>query len=1014
MRSKGNCLQIRPLWQRARRWGALALLLTLPVFCHAAAAAPNKPVSQYARDYWGVTDGLPQLGATAVAQDNDGYLWFGSLGGLSRFDGIHFSNYYPSTTPALQSAQIRALLPDPKGRLWIGTARGLTVYRDGAFSTPPVKNLEDSPTNVDALALDLDGRLLVGSRKGMHVFDDAKGLQLLASIGPVRAIAATRQGIWAGDRDTIYHLDGEDITPLAMPAPLLSLAAVEDTLWAATLRGVYRLQGRQWVPLDDPLPTVEQNRRVFKAEGDSLWVVESSRLLRVVKGHVTEAIELTPDFPHAAEATVDRDGNLWLTSSSDGVMRLWPGVAWHYPLQDPPPSPLVWTVARQADGSILAGGVEGIRIVRNRQLEPYIHAPGLPAVYTLMVEGHQLWAGTLAGAVLFRDGKRVPRPALAPLDDKQVTGFLRDPADNLLIATSNGVYRLDAGDRLLRLQEPDDMGLPHMRVLLRRHDGQMLAGGRDGLFRVEGDQLRRMPLALPDPDILALHELATGELLMGSISQDGLSVLIDKHWVNVTSRQGLPAHHIPYAIVDDGKGNILVSGFQGVYRVAENDLLDAARDPARVIPSQVLLTQNNRIHAGQRAQCCNGGGLGRALMEGGKLWVPASNGLYQVDADFDADIHIPPTAVIERVRVGQQWRPATGDDWVLPPQERDLGFEFNVLGFDPMHTVQTRYRLVGYDSRWLEPDAAAQHAAQYTNLPPGFYTFEVVGSWAGESAQSTSRLTFEIKPYFHETLAFKAILGLGLLMVGALLARLLSVWNRHRRDALEKLIAERTSALNDVNRELDSISRTDTLTGLYNRRHVTEQIPRDLAVLNKRGPLRDEARITLFALIDIDHFKTINDTFGHDAGDEVLAEAARRLSSQMRAGDYIARWGGEEFLAVLHGHTRGRHAAMADRLLECIRGVPFQIGASQRQITISIGMTELPVLADAPDLWSWEQCLWLADMAMYGAKKNGRDAWAIYQPTAPGIKPAPGTSPRLLIARNELVLHHSERTPPHG
>ncbi len=1014
MGSKGNCLQIRRWWRQARRWGALALLLAAPVVCQAEPALTAKPVSQYARDYWGVTDGLPQLGATAVTQDNDGYLWFGSLGGLSRFDGTHFSNYYPSTTPALQSAQIRALQADPKGRLWIGTARGLTVYRDGTFSTPPTQKPEDAPPNVDALALDLDGRLLIGSRKGLHVFDEAKGLRLLASIGPVRAIAATRQGIWAGDRDTVYLLDGEDITPLALPAPLQSLAAVDDTLWAGTLRGVYRLQGRQWIALDDPLPPVEQIRRVFKAEGDSLWVVEPSRLLRVVKGHVAEAIVITPDFPHAAEAAVDRDGNLWLTSSSAGVMRLWPGVAWHYPLQDPPPSPLVWTVARLPDGNILSGGVEGIRIVRNRQLEPYVHVPGLPAVYTLMVEGQHLWAGTLAGVALFDGRQRVAQPALAALDDKQVTAFLRDPAGNLLIATSNGVYRLDARNQLLRLREPNDMELSHLRVLLRRHDGQMLAGGRDGLFRIDGDQLRRMPLALPDPDILTLHELATGELLMGSISQDGLSVLIDSHWVNVTSGQGLPAHHIPYAIAEDGKGNILVSGFQGVYRVAENDLLDAARDPSRVIPSQMLLTQNNRSHAGQRALCCNGGGLGRALMDGGKLWVPGSDGLYQVDADFDADIHIPPTAVIERVRVGEQWRTANGDDWALPPQERDLGFEFNVLGFDPMHTVQTRYRLVGYDSRWLEPDAATQHVAQYTNLPPGFYTFEVVGSWAGESARSTSRLTFEIKPYFHETLAFKAILGLGLLMVGALLARLLSLWNRHRRDALEKLIAERTSALNDVNRELDSISRTDTLTGLYNRRHVTEQIPRDLAVLHKRRSSREETGITLFALIDIDHFKAINDTFGHEAGDQVLAEAARRLSSQMRTGDYIARWGGEEFLAVLHGHTRGLHAATANRLLECIRAEPFQVGAGQHPITISIGMTELPVFADMPDLWSWEQCLWLADMAMYGAKKNGRDAWAIYQPTTPGIKPAPGTSPRLLIARNELVLHHSERTPPQG
>lgn len=1002
----------------------MALVLgLLPVVASAwsadssAQAVTPKPLSQYARDYWTVMDGLPQLGTNAVAQDLDGYIWFGTLGGLSRFDGDSFRNYYTSNTPALRSQQITALLPDSKGRMWIGTTHGLTLHDNHGFSAARVQGEAalNQPTNVQALALDGNDRLLIGSRRGLYVHEDGKGTRLLNAIGPVTAIAASQGSIWAGGDGVVYQLDGETSTPYPLPGGkgdrLVSLTNVADQLWAATMNGLYRLEGRHWQALPDPRLQGERYRRGFKGEHDALWVIESSRLMRLENGQVVEDIMLDPEFPHAAEALVDRDGNLWLTSANVGVMRLWQGVAWHYPLKDAPASPLVWTTARLPDGSILSGGAQGLNVARDGLLQPYLHDAQLATVYTLMVEDELIWAGTTSGVVLYRNRQRVPMPALDPLQGTRITGLLRNPDDgNLWISADSGVYRLGRDNTLHALPLPAQVDEPIMRVLLRRHDGQLLVGGESGLYRIQGDQLQRLQMPVSDPAVLALHELPSGELLVGTRSQEGLSVFANDHWSNVDSRQGLPAHHVPYAIVNDDVGNVLVSGYQGVYRVKEGDLLEAARDRSVVIRSQMLLAQNNRIRPGQVATCCNGGGLGRALIDQGKLWVPTSDGLFRINTRIDTGAPIPPTAVIERVRAGDQWRTLDGNDWVLPAKARNLRIEFNVLGFNPMHMVRARYRLVGWDEHWSETDAASVRAVQYTNLPPGFYTFEVIGSWDGRPPESSSRQSFEIRPYFHETTAFKLLVVVGLLLLGALLAAGISRWKKHRRAALEKLVHDRTIALNDANRELDSISRTDELTGLYNRRHVTEQIPRDLAALPSGR--QNAGDCTLFALIDIDHFKTVNDRHGHDSGDKVLVEVARRLSAQMRSGDYIARWGGEEFLAVLRGHTRGRHAAVADRLLECIRSEPFVIDGKPRPITISIGLAEVPVFANAPEVWNWEQSLWLADMAMYGAKRAGRNGWAIYQPVSPDIKPARDASPRLLIARNDLVLLHSERPQP--
>src|SRR5699024_8537662 len=124
--------------------------------------------------------------------------------------------------------------------------------------------------------------------------------------------------------------------------------------------------------------------------------------------------------------------------------------------------------------------------------------------------------------------------------------------------------------------------------------------------------------------------------------------------------------------------------------------------------------------------------------------------------------------------------------------------------------------------------------------------------------------------------------------------------------ALEALVRQRTAALElshqqleQANERLEQASLTDPLTGLRNRRHISAQLPADLAFYDRRlalGEIADE--VLVFALLDVDHFKAINDEYGHRAGDLVLQQVAQALTGMVRTGDYVARWGGEEFLLV--------------------------------------------------------------------------------------------------------------------
>ncbi len=185
--------------------------------------------------------------------------------------------------------------------------------------------------------------------------------------------------------------------------------------------------------------------------------------------------------------------------------------------------------------------------------------------------------------------------------------------------------------------------------------------------------------------------------------------------------------------------------------------------------------------------------------------------------------------------------------------------------------------------------------------------------------------------------------------------------------------ALRVKALQDELRaravELDVMSRTDHLTGLNNRRHMEEQLRR-----MSSGAKRHGYPVTVL-IVDVDHFKHVNDSLGHHAGDVVLQQVAHRLQGALRTEDILGRWGGEEFLVLLP-HT-GADAAevLAERLRLCMSATPISTDSGSVVVTISIGGAS----AEAEGIHDLVQ---LADHGLYAAKANGRDQIKIVRSTA--------------------------------
>ncbi len=155
----------------------------------------------------------------------------------------------------------------------------------------------------------------------------------------------------------------------------------------------------------------------------------------------------------------------------------------------------------------------------------------------------------------------------------------------------------------------------------------------------------------------------------------------------------------------------------------------------------------------------------------------------------------------------------------------------------------------------------------------------------------------------------------------------------------------------------------DALTGLYNRRYLEETLEREI-----RRSAR--ARLSLgILMLDLDHFKSFNDTYGHEAGDAVLRETGAFLVKNMRAEVFVCRFGGEEFVVILPTATMEASRARSERLRSKIRELMvLHQGKSLGMITLSIGVAAFPICGTSP-----KELLAAADAALYRAKREGRD-----------------------------------------
>ncbi len=314
-----------------------------------------------------------------------------------------------------------------------------------------------------------------------------------------------------------------------------------------------------------------------------------------------------------------------------------------------------------------------------------------------------------------------------------------------------------------------------------------------------------------------------------------------------------------------------------------------------------------------------------------------------------------------------------------------ITFEFALLNYDVPDKNEYAYKLEGFDEDWSY--SGSRRSAGYTNLDSGRYLLRVKaanneGIWLED--ELTVRLII-LPPWWETWWAYLLYVFFGLIAIIAFLYHQYA-----KRKSLEAKISQRTKELELKNDELQiaykvmqEASFSDPLTGLKNRRYFYNTIETDISKALRCHYLKNELKDTtaidnnlIFYLIDIDHFKSVNDTYGHNNGDIVLKQIARVLVKFCRGSDLVIRWGGEEFLIVSRYVCREHASVLAEKIRTALANELFVLDSKEIiKRTCSIGYACFPFDVNSPDAINLEQTISIADWCLYRSKNNGRNRW---------------------------------------
>jgi diguanylate cyclase (GGDEF)-like protein len=929
---------------------------------------------------------LPHDRVSTLFEDKQGRIWAGTQNGLARYNPTSndFTVFVAPAGPTNRGI-IKAIISDGKAGMWLASWGGLQHFdpASGKFTVyahDPKQPGSLASNDVNALALDSKGGIWAATWPG--------GLDYLAP----------------GATSFVHH----PVDPAGQTDPRTNIVRAlqfdgNGALWIGTESGVLRWDGKSaWASREKIAAPNSRVTNFYIDRSSTLWATTlSAGLLRWdAKGAAFTQYRHNPIDPYSLPGDStramlqDRSGMLWIATFTDGISLVnlnSSGFARYVPQRfdnhGTPASNAVLAIARAPDGKLWLGGNVGITqfdVAANAVLRRYTSEPNKPGslsqniVYSLYqgAEG-PLWAGTSNG--------------LNRLDDPdgpfRVIHFGNPASDyiNAIAPGRGGILWLATGNSLIRYEPAsgqyrifqNDPANPHSRAVngtssvLEDRGGRVWMGsewngGGLDLLDPKTGKFRHFvhepeaPDSLADDNVSSVHEDSLGRIWIGTAK--GLQQVVQSG-DQITFRSYAEATRGAkiLSIRSDLDDKLWVSTIIGLFRI----------DPATA--KSALYTAADGMTDGFTVNSSTPG-------PDGVLYFGGVHGLTAVAPREVRSQSVAPQVALTDIKVHNRSLGEAGphdgaalEGPVTAPRALTLSsgasafsIEFAALHYTEPALNRYAYRLEGFDSGWVETDAA-HRAATYTNLDPGHYVFRVKASnHRGQWNEEPVTLAVTITPPFWQTWWFRllaVVLTISLLWA-AYHWRVRSL--KRRKNLLELLVSERTLALEESDKRLAALSTTDGLTGVTNRRAFDAQLEAEWRRAARTG------QVLALAIVDVDWFRQYNERHGHQAGDTCLRTLATVLRRHgRRTTDVVARYGGEEF-ALLWAATDPA-AAQKEAQGACAEVAALDLPHEDSpfgKVTVSIGLAAVtPTGNDSPSM-----LVQRAEEALVRAKVRGRNS----------------------------------------
>ena len=991
-----------------------------------------------------------------IDEDEAGHLWLATVGaGISRWDPLteRFKSYRhdPDLAGSLASDRIRTVHVGSDGSIWAGTLGAGLDRLDPLTGT--ATHFRHDPAMPRSLADDTVYAIYSDSTDGLWIATDG---------GLDRFDPAT-------ESFRHYVHDPADSASLSDNKVRTINEDRVGTLWVGTWGGGLNRLDRQADGFrhyrhdpGDPTSLSDDRVQTLLEDGAGRLFVGTSSGLSALNSDEDAFYRYRhdPARPHglAGDQVMsifqDRGGVVWFGTRTAGADR-WNPASWGFGHVGADPSdpkglnnPNVTAFAEDRAGRLWLGTFGGGINVVDRvsgEMEHLRHEPGRPASLSsdrVMALTHDhlgtLWIGTMGGGLNRLDaGQRRMKTyrhdanRSDSLSSDAIMAVFEDRAGVLWLATfGGGLNRFEraTGTFTRFVTDPDDpASLGSQRVTsLADGPGDWLwvgteGGGLNALDRREGafrrfrhdpDDLR----SLTSDIVYSLHVDSSGTLWVGTRG-GGLGRVTGTPatpesitFTSYVDRDGLPDNDV-YGIRSDSKGYLWLSTNRGL---------------SRFDPHSETFTNYNASHGLQADEFHFGSHFASTS---GELFFGGVNGFNAFFAErLVGNTHVPPVELTALSKLNEPMEiaalTAAGEAIEFGYRDDVVTFEFAALDFAAPRHNRYAYMLEGFDPDWV--DLGDVRRVTYTDLDGGDYVFRVKAA-NNDGVWNESGLAVQVRvetPPWKTPWAYVAYLlvvagaGLGFVRMQQSKLRREEEYSRKLEQEVESRTeetAKRTHELEGLNQQLVQASLTDSLTGMANRRFLFEWVDKEVAQLQRQydelasGSLTSDTFDLVFLMIDLDDFKSVNDTCGHQAGDQVLKEVRSILSETCRRPDLMIRWGGDEFLVVGRGSTPEGVTHLAERIRSQIENHAFVLDEGQVvRITCSIGIACYPFQRTELQALSWDQVVNVADVALYTAKRSGRNAWvglfSTERTEVEGLLRLVRESPNELVASGEIEV----------